>query len=70
MSSGCRRNAESAIRKALVVGGGATGCATAILLARAVVDASVQLAQWPLDRDQGDVPGPVARIASLVKEPA
>jgi 2-polyprenyl-6-methoxyphenol hydroxylase-like FAD-dependent oxidoreductase len=38
--------------------------------ARAVVEASVQLAQWLLDHERGDVPGLTARIANLVKEPA
>jgi 2-polyprenyl-6-methoxyphenol hydroxylase-like FAD-dependent oxidoreductase len=35
-----------------------------------VVDASVQLGQWLLDREQGDVPGLMARIAHLLTEPA
>jgi hypothetical protein len=37
---------------------------------RAVVGASLQLCRWLLDRDaSADVPGLVARIASLVGEP-
>ncbi|MEV4143925.1 FAD-dependent oxidoreductase [Amycolatopsis sp. NPDC049691] len=35
-----------------------------------VVAASVQLGQWLLDREQGDVPGLMARIAALVTQPA
>lgn len=38
--------------------------------AREVVDASVQLAQWLLDHEQGDVPGLMHRIATLVSVPA
>lgn len=38
--------------------------------ARAVVDASLQLAQWLLDHERGDVPGLMARISHLVTEPA
>lgn len=38
--------------------------------ARTVVDASLQLAQWLLDRERGDVPGLMARISHLVSEPA
>ncbi|MFJ7217585.1 FAD-dependent monooxygenase [Amycolatopsis sp. NPDC098790] len=38
--------------------------------AAAVVDASVQLGQWLLDREPGDVPGLMARIAALVTQPA
>ncbi|MDS0135957.1 MULTISPECIES: FAD-dependent oxidoreductase [unclassified Amycolatopsis] len=38
--------------------------------AAAVVEASVQLGQWLLDREQGDVPGLMARIATLVTQPA
>ena len=38
--------------------------------ARAVVDASVQLGQWLLDRERGDVPGLMRGIATLVREPA
>jgi 2-polyprenyl-6-methoxyphenol hydroxylase-like FAD-dependent oxidoreductase len=38
--------------------------------AREVVEASVQLGQWLLDREQGDVPGLMARIAHLLTEPA
>jgi len=38
--------------------------------AREVVDASVQLGQWLLDHEQGDVPGLMARIAHLLTEPA
>lgn len=37
---------------------------------KTVVDASNQLAQWLLDREQGDVPGLSARIAALVSQPA
>ncbi|TGN64746.1 2-polyprenyl-6-methoxyphenol hydroxylase [Nocardioides eburneiflavus] len=35
-----------------------------------VVDASVQLGQWLLDREEGDVPALMARIAHLLAEPA
>ncbi len=38
--------------------------------AKAVVDASNQLAQWLLNHEQGDVPGLAARIAALVSQPA
>ncbi|MDX3187277.1 FAD-dependent oxidoreductase [Streptomyces sp. MN03-5084-2B] len=38
--------------------------------AAAVVEASVQLGQWLLDREQGDVPGLIGRIAALVVQPA
>ncbi|GAA4700469.1 FAD-dependent oxidoreductase [Pseudonocardia yuanmonensis] len=38
--------------------------------ATAVVEASVQLGQWLLDHEQGDVPGLMGRIAALVTEPA
>lgn len=38
--------------------------------ARAVVDASVQLGQWLLDRERGDVPGLMRDISALVGEPA
>jgi 2-polyprenyl-6-methoxyphenol hydroxylase-like FAD-dependent oxidoreductase len=38
--------------------------------AKEVVDASVQLGQWLLDREQGDVPALMARIAHLLAEPA
>jgi 2-polyprenyl-6-methoxyphenol hydroxylase-like FAD-dependent oxidoreductase len=38
--------------------------------ARAVVEASVQLARWLLDRERGDVPGLMHRIATLVSVPA
>ena len=38
--------------------------------AKDVVDASVQLGQWLLDHEQGDVPGLMARIAHLLTEPA
>ncbi len=38
--------------------------------AKAVVDASNQLAQWLLDHEAGDVPGLAARIAALVSQPA
>jgi len=38
--------------------------------AREVVEASVQLGQWLLDHEQGDVPGLMARIAHLLTEPA
>jgi 2-polyprenyl-6-methoxyphenol hydroxylase-like FAD-dependent oxidoreductase len=35
-----------------------------------VVNASVQLGQWLLDHEQGDVPGLMGRIAHLLTEPA
>ena len=38
--------------------------------AKAVVDASNQLAQWQLDHVQGDVPGLIREIARLVSQPA
>jgi 2-polyprenyl-6-methoxyphenol hydroxylase-like FAD-dependent oxidoreductase len=38
--------------------------------AKAVVDASVQLGQWLLDHERGDVPGLMASISTLVSEPA
>jgi 2-polyprenyl-6-methoxyphenol hydroxylase-like FAD-dependent oxidoreductase len=38
--------------------------------AKAVVDASNQLAQWLLDHEQGDVPGLAARVTALVSRPA
>ncbi|GIG21189.1 FAD-dependent oxidoreductase [Cellulomonas chitinilytica] len=38
--------------------------------ARTVVEASVQLGQWLLDGERGDVPGLMGRIAALVTEPA
>lgn len=38
--------------------------------AKAVVDASNQLAQWLLDHEQGDVPSLVRRITALVSQPA
>ncbi|MFV2114254.1 FAD-dependent monooxygenase [Micromonospora sp. LOL_025] len=38
--------------------------------ARAVVDASVQLCRWLLDRERGDVPGLMGRISHLLAEPA
>jgi 2-polyprenyl-6-methoxyphenol hydroxylase-like FAD-dependent oxidoreductase len=38
--------------------------------AKAVVDASNQLAQWQLDHVQGDVPGLIREIATLVSQPA
>ena len=38
--------------------------------ATAVVDASLQLSRWLLDRERGDVPGLMARISHLVSAPA
>jgi 2-polyprenyl-6-methoxyphenol hydroxylase-like FAD-dependent oxidoreductase len=38
--------------------------------ARTVVEASLQLCRWLLDRERGDVPGLMARVAHLVSEPA
>ncbi|WP_370615629.1 FAD-dependent oxidoreductase [Mumia sp. Pv 4-285] len=38
--------------------------------ARAVVAASVQLGQWLLDREQGDVPGLMGQVAALLSDPA
>ncbi|MBN6040289.1 FAD-dependent oxidoreductase [Amycolatopsis sp. 195334CR] len=38
--------------------------------ARTVVEASNQLGQWLLDREQGDVPGLMGRVAALVSHPA
>jgi 2-polyprenyl-6-methoxyphenol hydroxylase-like FAD-dependent oxidoreductase len=37
---------------------------------RTVVEASNQLGQWLLDREQGDVPGLIGRVAALVSQPA
>lgn len=37
---------------------------------RTVVDASVQIGQWLLDGEQGDLPGLMARVSALVGEPA
>ncbi len=38
--------------------------------AREVVEASVQLGQWLLDHERGDVPGLMGRIAHLLTQPA
>jgi 2-polyprenyl-6-methoxyphenol hydroxylase-like FAD-dependent oxidoreductase len=38
--------------------------------AKTVVDASLQLAQWLLDHERGDVPGLMAGVAHLLSEPA
>jgi 2-polyprenyl-6-methoxyphenol hydroxylase-like FAD-dependent oxidoreductase len=38
--------------------------------AKAVVQASVQLGQWLLDHERGDVPGLINQVAKLVREPA
>lgn len=38
--------------------------------ARTIVEASVQLGQWQLDHEQGDVPALMARIAALTSVPA
>jgi 2-polyprenyl-6-methoxyphenol hydroxylase-like FAD-dependent oxidoreductase len=38
--------------------------------ARTIVDASVQLGQWQLDHEQGDVPAMMGRIAALTSVPA
>ncbi|WP_410659624.1 FAD-dependent monooxygenase [Amycolatopsis sp. lyj-112] len=38
--------------------------------AAAVVEASNQLGRWLLDREQGDVPGLMGRVAALVAQPA
>jgi len=38
--------------------------------ARTIVEASVQLGQWQLDHEQGDVPGMMGRIAALTSVPA
>ncbi len=38
--------------------------------ARAVVEASVQLGQWLLDHERGDVPGLMGRTAALLSTPA
>jgi 2-polyprenyl-6-methoxyphenol hydroxylase-like FAD-dependent oxidoreductase len=38
--------------------------------ARTIVDASVQLGQWQLDHEQGDVPALMGRIAALTSVPA
>ncbi len=38
--------------------------------ARTIVDASVQLGQWQLNHEEGDVPGMIGRIAALTSVPA
>jgi 2-polyprenyl-6-methoxyphenol hydroxylase-like FAD-dependent oxidoreductase len=38
--------------------------------ARTVVDGSLQLAQWQLDHERGDVPGLMARVSQLLATPA
>jgi 2-polyprenyl-6-methoxyphenol hydroxylase-like FAD-dependent oxidoreductase len=38
--------------------------------AKTVVDASVQLGQWLLDGERGDVPGLMARVSHLLTDPA
>jgi hypothetical protein len=38
--------------------------------AKTVIDVSVQLGQWLLDGERGDVPGLIGRVAALVGEPA
>jgi 2-polyprenyl-6-methoxyphenol hydroxylase-like FAD-dependent oxidoreductase len=38
--------------------------------AKTVVEASCQLGQWQLDHEQGDLPGLMAAIATLVSQPA
>ncbi len=38
--------------------------------AKTVVDASLQLGQWLLEHEQGDVPGLMGRVAHLLSEPA
>jgi 2-polyprenyl-6-methoxyphenol hydroxylase-like FAD-dependent oxidoreductase len=38
--------------------------------AKAVVEASVQLGQWQLDHEQGDVMGLIATISALITQPA
>ena len=38
--------------------------------AKTTVDASLQLAQWLLDGERGDVPGLIAGVAHLLSEPA
>jgi 2-polyprenyl-6-methoxyphenol hydroxylase-like FAD-dependent oxidoreductase len=38
--------------------------------AKTVVEASCQLGQWQLDHEQGDVPGLIAKISTLVTQPA
>jgi 2-polyprenyl-6-methoxyphenol hydroxylase-like FAD-dependent oxidoreductase len=38
--------------------------------ARTVVEASRQLGQWQLDREQGDAPGLLATVTALVSRPA
>jgi 2-polyprenyl-6-methoxyphenol hydroxylase-like FAD-dependent oxidoreductase len=38
--------------------------------AKAVVDASNQLCRWLLDRERGDVPDLMRRVATLVSQPA
>jgi 2-polyprenyl-6-methoxyphenol hydroxylase-like FAD-dependent oxidoreductase len=38
--------------------------------ARTIVEASVQLGQWLLDHEQGDVPGMIGRVAALTSVPA
>jgi hypothetical protein len=50
-------------RNVLVVGAGAAGTATA-------AGAKVQLGQWLLDHEQGDLPGLIGRVSQLVSQPA
>lgn len=38
--------------------------------AKAVVDASMQLAQWQLDHERGDVPGLMRGISQMLATPA
>jgi len=38
--------------------------------ASAVVEASLQLSQWLLDHERGDVPGLIAKVSALVGQPA
>jgi 2-polyprenyl-6-methoxyphenol hydroxylase-like FAD-dependent oxidoreductase len=38
--------------------------------AKTVVDGSLQLAQWQLDHERGDVPGLMARVSQLLANPA
>jgi 2-polyprenyl-6-methoxyphenol hydroxylase-like FAD-dependent oxidoreductase len=37
---------------------------------RTVVEASLQIARWQLDHEQGDVPALMGRIAALTSQPA
>ena len=41
-----------------------------LAVARTVVEASLQLGQWLLDGERGDVPGLMGRTAAMLRDPA